>query len=144
MKDLRQVSNIWANSTNDQAFVFTGTQSADPHKHVFSTNLWAFISKQNFVSYVSKVYYSDTSSAIGHILLASSKSNQIYPPLSTSKDLYTKLSVFTHLTSLNPHHSLKDSLNSASSYFLALELHPSFYRWGNCDSDKKRQCQVIS
>lgn len=129
MKDLRQVLNIRANSTNDQAYVFTATQSTDPHKHVFSTNLWAFISKQNFVLYVSEVYYSDISSTIGHIL--NSKSSQIYPPLTTYQDyqdLYTKLSVFTRLTSLNPHHSLKNSLNPASFYFLAVELHPSFYR----------------
>lgn len=144
MKDLRQALNIWANSTNDQAYVFTATQSTDPQKYVFSTNLWAFISKQNFLLYVSKVFYSDISSTIGHILLVNSKSNQIYPPLTTSEDLYTKLSVFTRLTSLNPHHSLKNSLNPASLYFLALELHPSFYRRGNCDSDKKRQRQVAS
>lgn len=83
MQDLGQVLNIWANSTNNQAYVFTATQSTDLHKHVFSTNLWPFISKQNFVLHVSKVYYADISS-IGHIL--NSKSNQIYPPLTTYED----------------------------------------------------------
>lgn len=118
--------------------------------------------KANLCLLCFKGYYSDISSTVGHLLNSNNNSNRIYHPLNTYQDLYTVLSVLHALFHLILTTALRNwrargntargriwsqtlpGFESCFSYLLAVELHPSFYRWGNYDSDKKKQSQVIS
>ena len=107
MKDLRQVLNVCPVQLMIKSMC---SQPYNQLTHVniyFFTNLWAFISKQNFVLYVSKGYYSDISSTIGQILNSTSN-HKIYHPSNTYQVPFTMLNVFACLISLNPHPGFKE------------------------------------
>lgn len=88
----------------------------------------------------------------------------LYHPLNTYQDFYTMLHVLHALFHLILATAIRNCTGRGSKvkvrvriwsqtlpgcqpclfYFLAVAFHLSLYRWGNWDSDKKRQTQVIS